>query len=76
VIAIVNVSKRLRKTGWHTYELRINEAVVTTFKHRREQGLSQCLLRAAEAASRADLEHFLAINSLFANRESKTRGKE
>lgn len=55
MIAIVNVSKRLRSKGRHIYELRINEKVIATFTHRREEDLEKCLLKAAEAAKWAEL---------------------
>jgi hypothetical protein len=53
MIAIVNVSKDLKPTGQHTYELRINRDVIATFTHRREEGMSRCLQRAALAAEQA-----------------------
>jgi hypothetical protein len=52
MIAIVNVSKG-QLAGVQDYEVRINSAVITTFKHRREDGLGQCLLEAAKAVERA-----------------------
>lgn len=54
MIAIVNVTKDPKPTGEHTYELRINREVITTFTHRREEGLSRCLQRAALAAEKAE----------------------
>jgi len=39
MIAIINIDKNPRKTGWHDYEIRINKQVISTFKHRREDGL-------------------------------------
>lgn len=35
------------------YELRINDQVITHFSHRRTDGLTVCLQKAAEAAERA-----------------------
>jgi len=49
LIAIVNVSKKNSPFGEHKYEVRINREVVATFKHKKEDGLAQCLLRAAKA---------------------------
>jgi hypothetical protein len=49
VIAIVNVSKEPKSSGPHEYELRINRDVVCTFTHNREESLSKCLRRAADA---------------------------
>lgn len=61
MIAIVNVSRRLRKSGWHTYELRINDKVIAKFRHKREEDLETCLLKAAEAAKWDELERIRKI---------------
>lgn len=53
MIAIVNVTKDPKPTGIHTYEVRINYDVIATFKHRREEGLSRCLQKAALAVELA-----------------------
>lgn len=53
MIAIVNVSAVQSPIGWHEYELRINTRVVARFRHKREEGLTKCLERAAEAAEKA-----------------------
>lgn len=55
MIAIVNVDKKPRATGWHDYEIRINKQVLATFRHKREDGLSKCLALASEATSMANL---------------------
>lgn len=56
MIAIQNISKRLSATGLQSYEIRINETVIATFRHRREEGLAVCLERAAKAVKEhADL---------------------
>lgn len=49
MIAIVNVSKRLRPKGKHKYEVRINKEVIATFEHDREDKLYTCLQKAADA---------------------------
>ena len=41
------------KLGLHTYQLRINDHVITTFAHTRGDNLSTCLRKAAEAADKA-----------------------
>jgi hypothetical protein len=56
VIAIVNVSEHDSPFGVHDYELRINELVIARFEHVREEGLSVCLQRAANAAEKAKLK--------------------
>ena len=53
MIAIVNVDKLNSGFGWRNYELRINEKVIAAFKHRREDGLAICLMKAAKAAELA-----------------------
>ena len=53
MIAIVNVSETQYPIGWHNYELRINKKVIATFTHKREEGLTKCLERAAEAVEKA-----------------------
>ena len=52
MIAIVNVSSQLDSTGYHDYEVRLNRKVVTTFEHKREEGLAQCLRTAAAAVDK------------------------
>ena len=49
MIAIVNVDKKPRKTGLHTYEVRINQDIICRFTHKREDGLATCLRLASEA---------------------------
>lgn len=49
MIAIVNVSENPTPTGEHKYEVRINREVQAKFKHKREDGLSVCLIKAAKA---------------------------
>jgi len=52
-VVILNVSEDRGQTygeGEQTYELRINHRVLNVFCHKFEDGLSKCLLRAAEAA--------------------------
>lgn len=52
MIAIVNVQNcgpYCNGTEPHKYEVRINDEVITTFKHNREEGLSVCLSKAAHA---------------------------
>ncbi|MFZ2403700.1 MAG: hypothetical protein WAW41_01085 [Methylobacter sp.] len=53
MISIVNVSKRLRPVGVHDYELRINGRLIAKFQHAREEGLAECLKKAAKAVDMA-----------------------
>ena len=73
MIAIVNVSRRLRKSGWHTYELRINDKVIAKFRHKREQSLERCLMRAAVAANTAELDRIIKICEERSRREANKR---
>jgi c-di-GMP-related signal transduction protein len=54
MIAIVNMGPRDPKDplGWRNYEVRINADVVTTFRHKRSDGLGKCLLEASKAVER------------------------
>ena len=42
------------KTDLNEYEVRINDKVIGKFEHKRSDGLSACLLRAAKCASDAE----------------------
>lgn len=53
MIAIVNVSENISPVGTQDYELRINARVIAHFKHKREDGLTVCLQKAAQAAEKA-----------------------
>ena len=48
MIAIVNIGggDESNPLGERTYEVRINRDVITTFKHKRSDGLGACLLEA------------------------------
>jgi len=53
MIAIVNVKAHDTDIGGlRTYEVRINDQVITTFQHRRKDGLGRCLLEASKAVDR------------------------
>lgn len=51
MIAIVNKGPHVPEDpmGWRDYEVRINQDLITRFKHRRGDGLAVCLLKASEA---------------------------
>jgi hypothetical protein len=55
MIAIVNIGggDERNPLGERTYEVRINRDVVTTFKHKRGDGLGACLFAAAKAVERS-----------------------
>ena len=72
MIAIVNVSTHNSPIGWHEYELRINAKVIARFRHKREEGLTKCLERAAEAAEKAKwMEAKAMIDALSSNAKSQ-----
>ena len=52
-IIIQNISPHNSPFGQHEYEVRINTQVITTFTHKREEGLTVCLRKAAAAAERS-----------------------
>jgi hypothetical protein len=49
-IVIQNMSTDSRATGPHDYEFRINRNTIAKFVHNREDGLAECLRKAALAA--------------------------
>ena len=62
-IIIQNISPHNSPFGQHEYEVRINQEVITTFTHKREEGLTVCLRKAAEAVERSkwmDTSGFMA----------------
>jgi hypothetical protein len=40
--------------GWAEYEIYVNRAFLTTFRHKRSDGMAVCLARAAQAVSRME----------------------
>lgn len=60
MIAIVNTGANPEPTGVHTYTIQINNKIITTFNHTREEGLAECLFRAAWAVKRYDKERNIA----------------
>jgi hypothetical protein len=55
MIAIVNIGggDESNPLGERNYEVRINHEVITTFKHKRSDGLGACLLEASKAVERS-----------------------
>ena len=41
--------------GVYEYEVKINDKFITSFKHKREEGLSICLSKAAEAVEKKEV---------------------
>ena len=50
MIAIINISKPPTPKGDNLYRIQINHRSLITFKHKREEGLAECLRKAAKAA--------------------------
>lgn len=72
MIAIVNTGpfNDPNPLGERTYEVRINSKVITTFRHRRGDGLGKCLLAAGKAVEKqnwTDIESFIAANAKVAD---------
>ena len=59
MIAIVNVGPHddPNPLGERTYEVRINRGVITSFIHKRGDGLATCLMKAAKAVEKHKWEH-------------------
>ena len=61
MIAIVNISEDLRPVGLHKYQVRINRNIIAEFTHHREEGLSTCLRKAADAVDWARIHQLLEV---------------
>jgi len=66
MIAIVNTGPHddPNPLGERTYEVRINSKVITTFRHKRGDGLGQCLLAASKAVEKQKWEPLMDCQSL------------
>lgn len=60
MIAIINRSPN-KFTGVCRYDLMINNKLVATFEHLREEGLAVCLKKASEAAEKAKWEDVVKL---------------
>jgi hypothetical protein len=58
MIAIVNIDENPRAFGEHLYSLRINQRELCKFKHKREDGISTCLMKAAKEIEKNKWEVF------------------
>lgn len=65
MIQIINISENLKPYGEHKYSLRINGKELCQFIHKREEGLSQCLKKAALAV---DNEQWKVLIELMEDR--------
>lgn len=67
MIGIRNISKRVRATGLHSYEVfvtvvggdrSVSARRICTFRHKREDGMAICLEKAVAAVRRAKADEF------------------
>lgn len=71
VICIANISKTLSRVGWQDYELRVNDKVIATFRHKREDGLTKCLQLATEAAERSKWQTYVKLMNEAAEKRER-----
>jgi hypothetical protein len=65
MIAIINDGKNKSTRGVHGYRVQINDKVICTFEHLREDGLAECLRKAAAAVEDAEAAKSWYPMSLF-----------
>ncbi len=71
MIAITNISPGLNYNEEHEYRLNINYTTICTYKHRRSDGLAECLRKAAIAVenakekSHAERMHDFILNNKY-----------
>ena len=65
--------KDIMGTRW--YEVWINDRFITSFQHKRSDGLGVCLNKASEAVDREGWEDFYKENNMFEYRKT-TKNKE
>lgn len=49
MIIIHNISKKYSKSGWQTYQVKINDEPICKFTHNSSEGLAKCLAKASAA---------------------------
>lgn len=62
-IIISNDGSNPRAVGEHGYVLSINNKVICKFTHQREEGLSQCLRRAADAVAKEEVLKWVEVSN-------------
>jgi hypothetical protein len=55
IITNITSEKTIEAGGPDLYKIRINDKVITTFRHNRPDGLAVCLQRAAHAVAEQDM---------------------
>lgn len=64
-VVIQNITEKPSATGPHRYALRINHKVIAYFEHNREDGLAECLRKAAVAATNPRRQEILDNEALL-----------
>ena len=71
MIAIINKGPHTNDLGGErNYEVRINDELICTFKHKRANGLSACLMAAAQAVEENKWRHFEELLAQFPERKA------
>jgi hypothetical protein len=65
MIVITNISKKARRTGSHLYQIRINEKIITQFRHNREDSLDVLFEKAALAIKKYDNNLLIEMSKIF-----------
>lgn len=63
MIAIINDGTNSNITGLHRYRVQINNELICEFDHVREDGLAECLRKAADAVEQAEEDRISDIIS-------------
>lgn len=56
MVIIHNISKKYSKTDWQSYEVKINQTLICTFRHKASEGLAKCLELASKAVEEKEKE--------------------
>ncbi len=59
-IIISNISDEYSRDGMQTYEIRLNNILLTTFQHYSPDGMAECLGKASVALTGVDIDEKIA----------------
>lgn len=59
MIKIVNTGNNPSSTGSHKYDIFINNKKITSFRHKREEGLATCLAKASKAVKQVEIDNLI-----------------
>jgi len=62
-IIISNDGSNPTAVGEHGYTVKINDKLICAFTHTREEGLSQCLRRAADAVAKEEVLKWVEVTN-------------